>query len=1023
MASDAMGGAEAAGTDTRYGSEHGRGSRARRGRRTVALCLAGLLACSYLLTVLRPVKASDTGISEIGKLVPIGDTGANPNKGPMPNVPPPMIVDQKHRLGFVVGLVRTVANPDPTQFDTYTRYLVMYDLDSLTEVARIRADDFTSPDIANFSIDEGHEQLFAPKSDVNLVSDAAQCNQTHTAPVFRYGVGPSQKRELTEATQELPCSGRTFVVPKKVSVYVDPADPTHRKLYLTGFYAADNLRHGVLDLENNLGASMVVQQLDFEKLQTDPANALDWEVDLSAAGCGRRDVFLAHRVRDTVVSYCNDAQAGVKATGDQGYVAEIPLAADKPTTIGDSAPITDPTNDKKFLNPLIRRVPALAGTVSPVVDEGSGLLLLITADKVNGDAVWVYDPAQHRFSGVLTGDFKHEARTWHQPGSSISVSGLDPSNGHAYLWGPEGLLVATVRHKPLPPGLIYPLNPHGEEAITPTLAVLAKTPDHAGRLFVPIADFGYEVLEDTTADPPDPPPSDPDQFTSPKLAESDKTLSTFSGSGLASGARLLLAGGVNRAINTKDPGCESAFPPSAGTFFQNIPQWERQILQGFKDSGNDIGGPCFSDVLLSQGNRDLVFAGSSLAMDSDAGTRADAAGLSFGQGDFADPADMERYGLTSPFTPVGCVDEGDKPASTSSPSGGLEGATASSQTSCNGSKNIASSASSVSLPAASGSSLSVGSVSSSISTQPTKDGVLTVAQATAKGITVGPVSVAAVIAQATTKAHGNTDTAHTDYQRQWCGITIAGQGSVPGCIDPDDKANQPFIDQVNNLLGSVRISAPPTHEKATAGGYEGSIVKDPGTQAGDQAVNDDYSPQVPAMQIIRYDDGVEGRNRQVLQLANVEGESHYSILPKPESGEFKDTPPPPTTTEETPIAPPAGPDEVIPGTLGTPGRPPTLGNPAQAAIPFHTTPVVSSRPVLPAPGRSIIERVLRTPGEALKQALELIAENPREFLLLMSMWTLLAGPVYLAQRRRSRTRALVGAWVRPGSGAAGRPPG
>src|SRR5437588_797194 len=61
-------------------------------------------------------------------------------------------------------------------------------------------------------------------------------------------------------------------------------------------------------------------------------------------------------------------------------------------------------------------------------------------------------------------------------------------------------------------------------------------------------------------------------------------------------------------------------------------------------------------------------------------------------------------------------------------------------------------------------------------------------------------------------------------------------------------------------------------------------------------------------------------------------------------------------------------------------------------------------------GRQGRRRRLRLPGEILQQALRLIAENPREFLLLMAMWTLLAIPAYLGLRRRSRARALSLAW-------------
>ena len=61
--------------------------------------------------------------------------------------------------------------------------------------------------------------------------------------------------------------------------------------------------------------------------------------------------------------------------------------------------------------------------------------------------------------------------------------------------------------------------------------------------------------------------------------------------------------------------------------------------------------------------------------------------------------------------------------------------------------------------------------------------------------------------------------------------------------------------------------------------------------------------------------------------------------------------------------------------------------------------------VLPQPGQ-LVERILRVPGEILKGAIGLLVENPIMLLKLASVWTLLATPLYLALRRRSRARAL-----------------
>jgi len=62
-----------------------------RRRRAVALTLVTLLAGSFLMAILSPVKADEGGIKEIGTLVPMTSTliPNEPDKPPLPTVPPP----------------------------------------------------------------------------------------------------------------------------------------------------------------------------------------------------------------------------------------------------------------------------------------------------------------------------------------------------------------------------------------------------------------------------------------------------------------------------------------------------------------------------------------------------------------------------------------------------------------------------------------------------------------------------------------------------------------------------------------------------------------------------------------------------------------------------------------------------------------------------------------------------------------------------------------------------------------------
>ena len=304
-----------------------RSARARRrpSRRVLAAGSVLLLAGSYLLTVLHPVSAADSGLHEVGVLkAPLADTRATFVDGAAPLVPPPMIVDQTHDLGFAIGWV---ADPDvPGLQDVF---LGMYDLKGLGEIARIPWP-ASSVDIYSFAIDEVNEQLYAPAAQGDLAAGVTPCAGTHPANVIRYGSDPGGKRALTQAEQPLPCSGSNLIVPQSVSFYNDPDRARHDdKMYVTGSYGLDQARglgSAATRAPNNLGASMLVQQLDLATLVgPDPENAVDWEVDLQSAGCGRRDVFLAQRVTDparsldAVLSYCQDTQLGpTTATGWTG---------------------------------------------------------------------------------------------------------------------------------------------------------------------------------------------------------------------------------------------------------------------------------------------------------------------------------------------------------------------------------------------------------------------------------------------------------------------------------------------------------------------------------------------------------------------------------------------------------------------------------------------------------------------------------------------------------------------------------
>jgi hypothetical protein len=208
------------------------------------------------------------------------------------------------------------------------------------------------------------------------------------------------KRKLRLGTPlPLPCPGLWRIVPTVTSIYEDrTADPPRRKLYLYGTFTWETNRSlFALGLEDNDGQPLVIQQIDLAKLDAGAgAAALDWQFDLRYAGCGRIVVPFVQRVGRSVFSYCSDSRPALAYSGtlsDQGYVVRIPLDEhDQPTVSGDSR-IPDPYDPAApaATNFVVRRTPALAGTVVPFADPVAGTILLLTNDQANGNATWVFD--------------------------------------------------------------------------------------------------------------------------------------------------------------------------------------------------------------------------------------------------------------------------------------------------------------------------------------------------------------------------------------------------------------------------------------------------------------------------------------------------------------------------------------------------------------------------------------------------------------------------------------------------------
>ena len=452
------------------------------------------------------------------------------------------------------------------------------------------------------------------------------------------------------------------------------------------------------------------EQLDDEVnrwVPTEEGLAFDWDLDLRAAGCGRRvgwhpgepriKNFVA-RVGDNLLAYCFDSRPvwwSPFLVGDQGYLVRIPLDPATDAPIPANEDLTDVngtdvnfvTGAPVYVNYRYVRTSTLPGYLDATVDPASGNVLLVTDGKPNGNAVWVFDPRSDRFIGVATGGIAT------QPRGNTSV-GVDMVRGRVYLTTQQGLLMVPTRTKPLSGGLLFDvpklLNPEGRISFVNHRSIGVVPSLH--RLFVPVnfpdqkmengssspQGARYLVLEDDYPDDPPPVPVDPDANTA-QVPEDPATAEVVArGQATASGAHVVVTGGLARTVDQVDPACHSKLPVTEAA--GNPPQYVGVVLEpeqgnvtveggtsaetseekfnlrdGAHPKGSDEAGDivgniagydqpgtgfrpfasegCAADQVINRGHRELFLAATVVETGSGSGSVARAAGLSFGAND------------------------------------------------------------------------------------------------------------------------------------------------------------------------------------------------------------------------------------------------------------------------------------------------------------------------------------------------------------------------------------------------------
>jgi hypothetical protein len=849
--------------------------------------------------------------------------------------------------------------------------LLGYDLARLRPIAAVPVPDLTLASELAFVDSVNHRILFPAFS-----TDPSQAG-CPSGPKEQTGITVFDILRRRFSLVPVPCTGADQFAARAVSY-----DPRSDRLLMVGMPWLEASVRSVPPVE--AAPPFLVRQWRLG------APTVDWELGLRPAGCNSitnadGGAFVA-RHGDWVVGYCYGLQTGLSPRGEQGFAYLIRLRDGRPAPEGPGAP-------------LVRTTPTLPDRLYPLHDPGSGRVLLLTEGPANGDAVWVYDPPEERFAGVIASGLPPSR----DPAASIYF-GIDERSGRVYFLSSAGLLVADVRRSPLPAGVSFPIlvrdrrYPIGAPP-GPFIAVAPRL----RRVFVPVAaEQGWVVYEDDVPAPPDPPAPDPDRGTADVAETPGRTGRVFLGAAGAYGAHLLLTGGVRRLL-LNQPGidelCDETISP--------VPARVREALGG-----------CVGEQLFSPGNRELLVAPSRVEVGSESGAVAEASAARFSSADSATNADLRRAGAClaedlgaragrpppSPYLEtcravyealgaagldprsgtrgpdgagfpvpgVSCQDFGGG-ASRARRSGQVSRpatmvGTASVACDAAASTGEGAARAGIAVPGGGGAPLlAVAEATSSVRAVLTPQGIATTVAAVAAGVRIGDVTIGRVATAVTTVAHGRTGTAAVAFSRLISDV----HGPGIDCLRCDPEA---VVAALNRALGlRVRARLPEAMELASPRGFQAVAVKDPAQRDSDRTMNDDDTFEVAGLELVLYNDGSFGRSRLVVHLAGVRAESRYGIflLPEERPGERVVTPLPPPSPPRVPVA-------------QAPAQPPPG----------------------PSPGVRRILRILRVPGDLVAGGFGLVVSNPKEFVMLFGTWSLIAAPVALALRRRARRRAL-----------------
>ena len=638
------------------------------------------------------------------------------------------------------------------------------------------------------------------------------------------------------------------------------------------------------------------------------------------------------------------------------------------------------------LDPTSRQEKAIvapAALLNWAVDTTHGRMYLTNEASETG--TWVYEAWSNAFVGIIEMSPKGG-----NIGQNLSM-GVDEVNGRLFARAlGNGLMVSTATLDPVPQADTYPgLAAPGSFRILPDEKrnrVFSLTGSSTG---VGQVAESYEIIEV-------PPPlatqsrQDPDARTAQIAEAPGKTVAQYGGTASAYGLRVLLARGIAGAAPT---------------------------------NGNADAGSVFSNVnsYCGFGDRELVLADIESTELNDLAKFARASAVSFDNATVVDlkvPSRCDIYNsYKGPFFPVTAVapflqttgvlttldartppgaqpsaiinqsigprtswdyrpadctsaDGKAEPGPNSAP---LAGPT---EVDCDLENEITASAQGHAREIdGTGVTVTRATSSTSVRLDPVK-GLVSTAEAKVEGLRIGNVTIGYLKSTATSYAKGRKGTAFTEYPVPEVGY-IEGPG-VPHCATGCNL--DAVITQLNNAFsGRMEFRRPPPQSdliEGSPGGYEAGVLKSQKQKASDNSLSGDSSVEIPALEVIVYNDNPAiGRARQVFQFAGVRVDSHYGIQP-------------------------------IEASLGGVGGE-VVGD-GSAADGSALDEVDDGLPLpsaIVSPPENPIVRFFRQAVAGVLEGLRILFANPREALLMATVWALLAAP-FLAARRRRALRAM-----------------